>query len=36
MLNEPGKNQKHLGGLETEVLYEEFYKYQMKQRGLSE
>ena len=36
MLNEPGKNQKHLGGPETEVLYEEFYKYQMKQRGLSE
>ena len=36
MLNEPGKNEKHLGGPETEVLYEEFYKYQMKQRGLSE
>ena len=36
MLNEPGKNDKHLGGPATEELYEEFYKYQLERRGLSE
>jgi len=36
MLNEPGKNEKHLGGPETEVLYEEFYKYQRARRGLTD
>ena len=36
LLNEPGKNDKHLGGPATEVLYEEFYKYQLERRGLSE
>ena len=36
LLNEPGKNDKHLGGPATEELYEEFYKYQMERRGLCE
>lgn len=36
LLNEPGKNSKHLGGADTEALYKEFYRYQLHRRGLSQ
>ena len=32
LLNEPGKNGRHLGGEETETLYARFYDYQKKKR----
>ena len=36
LLNEPGKNGKHLGRADTEALYKEFYRYQLHRRGLSQ
>ena len=34
LLNEPGRNGRHLGGEETETLYAQFYEYQKKRRNL--
>ena len=34
LLNEPGKNRRHLGGKETETLYAQFREYQKQVRGL--
>jgi len=35
-MNEPGKNDKNLGGKDTEDLYAAYYEYQKKVRNLNE